>query len=686
MRISSLRLSAFDPAEFLRKLGKNEREPVLLQCGRFTVIGWNPSERIRTDDAEEARAKLNTLAAKRRVRYDGPLPFVGGLIGYASADLGCSLLRIKPTAADRFHLPFVNVGSYDEVILSDGDRVFVVGSKAFEAEVLKVHARPLSPSRFSPLRFRSSVTRVEYAKRFQEIKRLIHEGDVYQLNSTFTFDARSSADPTQVFSDLYHAHPAPCAAYLDAGDCRLLSLSPERFVTVEGSQIATFPVKGTRPRGLTEAKDEQLRAELLKSEKEAAELNMITDLLRNDLGKIARIGSVRVSEHRRVDPTPSVWHTSSIIEAELAPDVSPIDALFSMLPAGSVTGCPKKQACIEIDRLEGVRRGPYTGVIFAQSDHGCFTSSVVIRTLVHQKKTFSLGVGGGIVDDSKLADEWRETQHKAAPFLRMQKTKENNVILRKIWINGASAKRSDPRVVLLDPSNEDARGVFETMRTKDGAIHLLTAHLERLASSAKLLKMRLPRSIDAIASDLRKVARSGDAPSRVKIVATDRDILIAMEPLAVDRCQDDGIAATCIRCDRALPAAKALPYHKEWRAHAQARSRGFGEALLVDRSGHVPEAAYGNLFWVEDRTLFTAAAGMLAGITRAEVLALARKHRIRVKFASPTQKRLFAADEVFLTKSLSGITPIVRIDRNVIGGGRTGAVTQFFMKWLSIAP
>ena len=141
--------------------------------------------------------------------------------------------------------------------------------------------------------------------------------------------------------------------------------------------------------------------------------------------------------------------------------------------------------------------------------------------------------------------------------------------------------------------------------------------------------------------------------------------------------------ATFVRCDRAIPSAKALPFDKEWKAHECARVLGYGEALILNRTGRVPEAAYGNLFWVVGATLCTAAKGMLAGIMRNEVLTLAKKHHVCVRFFSPTQKRLLAADEVFVTKSLSGITPIVRIDRGVIGRGRTGAVTRSFIQWLS---
>ncbi len=417
VKIQTLPLAAFDPVEFLMKLGKKERLPVLLQSGEWTIVAWNPIKTFHFSSAKKAKSTLEQIAKKRRKNYNGQLPFIGGLIGYCSADLGYEILEITPQSKNNWHLPLVHAGLYEDAILWDGEKLHCVGSKKFEREVREIYRREIPQSTVQRLKFRPSISYADYAKDFRKIQKYIHNGDVYQLNYTYTYEALSTSDSKTVFDSLIRNHPAPHAAYIDSGSTQLLSLSPERFIRIENSTIVTCPIKGTRPRGKNAADDKRLRSELLKSEKEAAELNMITDLLRNDIGKIAAIGSVRVAEQRMVTSTSSVWHTSSKIEAQLDAKISPITALFSMLPGGSVTGCPKKRAVELIDQLEPVRRGPYTGAIFFLSDHAVLDSSIIIRTLVHKKNRYSLGVGGGIVADSIVRNEWEETRQKAGPFL-----------------------------------------------------------------------------------------------------------------------------------------------------------------------------------------------------------------------------------------------------------------------------
>lgn len=417
MRISTINLPAFDPTEFLTKLGPHERFPVLMKRGRWTILAWNPSERFTGDRPEPIHSTLNRVMLKRRVRYGGQLPFVGGLIGYLSCDLGYALLGIDPTAKDRWQLPLLHAGLYEQAIVWDGKRLSLIGPKSFEREVREIADRAMIRCTLPPLHFKPSLSFAQYAARLRMIRTLIRDGDVYQLNSTYSYEAAFHGNDRQLFGTFLQKHPAPFAAYLESGACRLLSFSPERFLAIEHGHIRTCPVKGTRPRGATAAQDRQLRNELLKSPKERAELAMITDLLRNDVGRIARIGSVCVTNPRRIDATPSVWHTSSVIEAELASGLSPLDALFSMSPGGSVTGCPKKRAFQEIDRIEGSRRGPYTGTLFCLSDHGVLDSSILIRTLIHQGTRLSFGVGGGIVADSCVREEWQETKDKARILL-----------------------------------------------------------------------------------------------------------------------------------------------------------------------------------------------------------------------------------------------------------------------------
>jgi para-aminobenzoate synthetase component 1 len=202
-------------------------------------------------------------------------------------------------------------------------------------------------------------------------------------------------------------------AYIEGDGFAVLSASPERFVRIEGSHIETLPIKGTRPRGNTPAHDRQLHRELLGSAKDAAELNMITDLMRNDLGKICAAGSVTVAARRQLLTTPAVIHTYSHIRGRLRPGIRPIQAVLSMFPGGSITGCPKKRAMEIIDELEPFTRGVYCGAIVSVDTRGRLDSSIAIRTIMHKNNRLILPVGGGIVHKSDGREEYQETLDKA---------------------------------------------------------------------------------------------------------------------------------------------------------------------------------------------------------------------------------------------------------------------------------
>jgi para-aminobenzoate synthetase component 1 len=317
---------------------------------------------------------------------------------------------------------------------------------------------------------------------------------------------------------------------MEHGFHAIVSLSPERFVTIDSGRIVTSPIKGTRPRGRTVAEDNRFQRALMQSDKEKAELNMVTDLLRNDIGKVSVTGSVRVRAHRLLQKNPSVWHTYSLIEGRLRPDVSPFDAYLSMMPGGSVTGCPKVAAIRAIDESEKRKRGAYCGSMFMASDHGFFDSSILIRSIVAMRETFSLGVGGGIVADSVVSEEWDETLRKARPFLALSASE------RRSSVNGAIVT-DDPRLRLLDPANPKSIGVFETMRVEGRRVLDLAGHLRRLQRSASLMGMSLPVSktiLNRWIKTMLGVENISHPVSRLKIVCTAEDTLMEVCPLDVD--------------------------------------------------------------------------------------------------------------------------------------------------------
>ncbi len=265
---------------------------------------------------------------------------------------------------------------------------------------------------------RSTLTRDEFLARVRRAQAYIRAGDIYQVNLSHRLSAMIDVSAWQLFLNLTAASPAPFSAYLDCGDFRVISSSPELFLRLSGSQIQTRPIKGTRPRGTDSTRDTQLGYELQTSPKETSELVMITDLLRNDLGKVCEFGSIHVPELFRLERYSHVQHLVSTVEGRLRPDVSHFEALASCFPGGSVTGAPKIRAMEIIDELEPVSRGPYTGALGYLGFNRESQLSITIRSAVCREANAWFSVGAGIVTDSVPEMEYEETMAKASGFLR----------------------------------------------------------------------------------------------------------------------------------------------------------------------------------------------------------------------------------------------------------------------------
>lgn len=386
------------------------------QDSRWSIICWNPSESISYDGGDKSFSeKLNELLASRKVDYDGELPFVGGAIGSIDYEYGYELLGI----------PFENDGRkliefhfYDRGLIFDHKK-----SQWWQLGDDKMDDLPGSRVvSDTKLKLKASWSFDEYRKKFDELKENIRVGEIYQACLTFPFFGPEVENSRDLFAQLLRISPAPMAAYLENIGRQILSLSPERFVEWDGEKIETKPIKGTRPRGKNDAEDKKMLADILKNEKERAELNMITDLLRNDLSKVSKPGSVKVLEHRAIQKLPSVWHTYSQIVAETKDDIRSWDIIEAMFPGGSISGCPKKRAVEILKDLESGPRGIYTGSIGYISDHGAMDFNIAIRTLEQRDGKIPAlrgSFGGGIVYDSVAEAEYQECLDKANPFLNL---------------------------------------------------------------------------------------------------------------------------------------------------------------------------------------------------------------------------------------------------------------------------
>ena len=410
------------------------------------------------DPFAEARrlvARLDPTPVAAGPHGETPPPFLGGLVGYLGYDLGHDLERLPMMARDDQGLPRLRLALHDWVVAFDrrhgrawlagravdGDRGDLAGRLAAVRTRLE-RGRGPGPAPdpdlpLEPLSFQSSLDRAAYQSGVERVRGAIAHGDIYQANLTRRLSTQFRADPWPLYRALRTGDPALFAAYLDVGDearprgagspgaggrpgrRAIVSASPEPFLSVDrAGHVASDPIKGTRPRGATPEEDRALAAELLASAKDRAENVMIVDVLRNDLGRVCRPGSVRVPRLCRLERTAAVQHLVSTVTGRLAPGRDAFDLLAASFPGGSITGAPKIRAMEILEELEPVRRGPYTGAALWLGPDGAMASSILIRTLVADGALLSLNVGGGITWRSDPAAEWDETVAKARGPLR----------------------------------------------------------------------------------------------------------------------------------------------------------------------------------------------------------------------------------------------------------------------------
>jgi para-aminobenzoate synthetase component 1 len=394
--------------------------------GRWSVVAaWPDRELTSRRGGPDPFPPLRQLI-RETPSPAAPLP-AAHLILAAGYDLGERFDRFPTRAADDLQEPDLTLRRYPALLMFDHLR------QAWWFSALSADARREGAERYfrilpgnvppppppetpasGPLR--RNLGRETYLAAVREAKRLITEGEIYQVNLAQRFQAPTAEDPLSLYRRLRRLSPAPYAAFLNWDDRAILSSSPELFLEVRGREVATRPIKGTRPRGKDAAEDAVLRAELEASEKDRSELAMIVDLERNDLGRVSEIGSVTVAEARRMESYATVHHAVATVRGTLKPGVDLVDLLQATFPGGSVTGCPKLRALEVIDTLEPTRRGIYCGAVgWVGAEGACL--NLAIRTMTLSKGMATLHAGGGIVADSDPEAEYRETLAKARAML-----------------------------------------------------------------------------------------------------------------------------------------------------------------------------------------------------------------------------------------------------------------------------
>jgi len=376
---------------------------------------------------------LNTILAPYLDQVaHSDLPFTGGALGYFSYDLGRHLEQLPAIASDDIQTPEMMVGIYDWVIIVDHrqEEACLVSNRLFTSDAQWLAlceyldgAPTIAESSFSVTSsIESNFDEAAYAKAFNQIQDYIAAGDCYQVNLAQRFTAEVSGDAWGFYEQFRQNSPAPFMAYMhfdevDGESFDILSVSPERFLHVIGAEVETRPIKGTRPRYDHPDKDLNSAIELVTSFKDRAENVMIVDLLRNDIGKVCEVGSVKADKLFNLESFANVHHLVSYITGKLLPDQSAVDLLKHCFPGGSITGAPKLRAMEIIEALEPHRRGVYCGAIGYIGFNGDMDTSITIRTAVIKENRIYFHAGGGIVADSIVDKEYEETLDKASNFL-----------------------------------------------------------------------------------------------------------------------------------------------------------------------------------------------------------------------------------------------------------------------------
>ena len=470
-----------------------------------------------------------------------------------------------------------------------------------------------------------SWTREQYTSAFDKVEDYIAAGDVYQINLTLKYRFAFEGNPVALYAALRRKQRVAYGALISAPDFSVLSLSPELFFRRAGKHMSTRPMKGTAPRGRTPREDARLKTWLAMDEKQRAENLMIVDLLRNDLGRVAKIGSVEVTDLFTVETYRSVHQMTSGISAELRSDMGLKDMLRALFPCGSVTGAPKVRAMEIIRELEADPRGVYTGAIGHIAPSGDAQFNVAIRTVVLGADGGEMGIGSGIVADSKADSEFEECLLKAQ-FLT----------------------RPDAPFALI-----------ETIRyERSTGFHLLERHLARLQSSAG--HFGYPFSREAVLAALEAEAARVEAPVAMLRLLLAEDGTITVTSTAIEL-PTKGTVWRFVISDQRLDEKDPFFYHKTTRRQFYDREMerqkaltGCDEVVFLNKKGELTEGTRTNLFIEIDGRLFTPAltCGLLPGTLREELLDLPRA---AASEAVLTPQDLLTADRIYLGNSVRGL-------------------------------
>ncbi len=734
--------------EFSRPFASRTGTVVLLSggtmdCARYHILAADPwltlvchGERVEMNISGETylfsmdpfEALSSLLAFFRMPRPDDPAPpIASGLFGYLSYDLKDCIETLPRTCSPR-NLPDLflvlpaavvihdkvekTTNLFSPVLSSSGEfneiasfvdhrrreisqRAALDGGDREEADDLlhtDISSLPENHSSLGegyaidPSGFTSNFTRESYVAAVERIISYIRAGDIYQVNLSQRYETGFQGDAYALFRDLYHRNPAPFFAFVNAGDHRIISTSPERFIRQTGRYLETRPIKGTVPRGNSPEADAALARELTGSTKDDAELSMIVDLMRNDLGKVAKGGTVQVKAHKRLEPYDNVFHLVSTVTAELDSRFNAVDVIRATFPGGSITGCPKIRSMEIIDELESVQRHVYTGSVGYFSFHDTMDLSIAIRTATVANGKINYSVGGGIVFDSIPEKEYEETLHKGKTLMETLTSMGAKGYEKPLsaWVNGNVIPQDRASIKALSPGGQYGAGLFETIRVQKGVICFFKEHMERFHTGWEALFNTDPPDIswETVIARLVSVNGLGEKTAAVKIMAAlgqgdmtrtsgRSDFLAVFARPYVHRLEvlrQPGLRLITYPFFRHTPLAdhKTLNYLFYDLAGQYAKAHQGDEALILNPDETLSETNTGALLALSGNTLYLPCSPhVLPGVTVRIATVYLEKQGYQVKREKISREGIRAMDHVCVANALMGIVPVLSIDDHV---------------------
>ena len=527
--------------------------------------------------------------------------------------------------------------------------------------------------------FKSSLSKPEYITCVNKIIDYLRAGDIYQANLSQRFEAGFSGDAYSWFLDLFERNPASFFSYIHAGDHKIVSTSPERFIKQTGRTVETRPIKGTIARGKTKEQDHENGVKLTQSIKDDAELTMIVDLMRNDISRVTLHGSVIVKEHKRLESYENVFHLVSIVQGELEEDKTSVDLLKATFPGGSITGCPKIRSMEIIDELEPVNRHVYTGSIGYISFHDTMDLSIAIRTAAIVNNTVFFSVGGGIVSDSDPQKEFQETLDKGKTLMESLSgmVKKEGGDKAKAWVDGKIVDHDQARVSATSSGFQYGAGLFETIRVDKGTIFRLEDHVLRMNKAWESLFDDTPPDItwEDVIFSLIKENNFEDKLLAVKLLISKDEqpsgkkvFLAGFARLYTHRLEmlnKKGLDLITYPYPRQTPLAdyKTLNYLYYEQAGRFAMHHHADEAIILNPDFTVSETNTASIFAIKDNTVMVPESDhVLDGVTLKTVLTILSNKGYDIQKESIPKEMFCLYPNIMLTNALMGAVKVLTID------------------------